>query len=497
MEKKNVTSAQLILFIVVLLMGYGTSVITAAPNPQTPSFVGRYEGEEQTAQGRMTISVALRATNVAIVKRTFPNSTGVFRDRGRWELEGRNSNRVRLTMDSGETYEFTYRNDTLTGSRAASQWRRFANRLVLRRVDDEDTDVGVTDYREMSLSEEGTGEYAPFGRSRETLNQATLATTAGGRAELTFETNRRRTIRANGWVTQSTNDSMTIYLQMFDNSEVAGTATVTLRGNRGIRSLNISGTVNRRQFTLSFNGRDRDTNTPTGRRMTLRERGTGHVQFATGIREPLVYASLEVTEGEDVEITLRRANNNVLRFSGRVQRMGNGSMLVRLTSSGNADAGGTADVQYQEPGTIYSININGTIDRRRVTAEFRRDENARPLPDGGAVDLPINWTQTGSGRYELGRRAGIELNRVSVSVSRNEQATLEFRDRGGRTYVYTGTLISRDGNTLRISLTEFRDGLIARSVSGYADITHGRNVINAINITGRLANERFTVDFNR
>lgn len=483
------------------LSGDGLSSASAAQNP---AFIGRYIGEEETRQGTRTLTVALRTTGVAIVINGLANSFNDERKRGRWELVGRSRNQVRVvTEDNNDEYEFTYSNDTLVGGRRDRRSGRVVNRMTLFRVSG-DGDVEPTNIREMSISDNGSGEYAPAGQRQERLTGVSLIVNRAGRAEMTFQTAANRNLRFNGWVTRFDNNNIHVTLVGSDAGPVNGTAQISYESNRRINSISISGAQNTRRFTLNFDGRrgDGQPGQPGGggRVMSLRERGTGFVQFGTTQREPLERASVDVYNNEEVEITLRRANNSVLRLGGRVERMGNGSMLVRLTNSGNADASGTADVQYREPNTIFSIRVNGTLDRRRVTAEFTRDENVRPLPDNQA-NLPIDWSQNGNGWLDFGNQPRITVSRVVVSIDRNERATIEFQDRSNRSYRFEGRLVSRDGNSLRINVTEFQSGGVdlrgRRTISGIADVTYGRNAINGINLSGRIGNERFYGDFDR
>jgi putative lipoprotein len=104
--------------------------------------------------------------------------------------------------------------------------------------------------------------------------------------------------------------------------------------------------------------------------LTLAGDGRGTFDIGGRQRSQLVGASITVRADGSAELVLRRTLVGPLAFAGRVVRRDASSLEIRLSSSGNASAGGDLEVSYDVGGGINSIAGSGTIDGQRFTVNF-------------------------------------------------------------------------------------------------------------------------------
>jgi len=115
-------------------------------------------------------------------------------------------------------------------------------------------------------------------------------------------------------------------------------------------------------------GNNSDAVTP----MNLYQDGNGNFSIAGRQREQILRATVNLRANRDVEIVLYRATGSSINFRGKLTGSDTFKLYVQLTSSGNANAVGYAEVAYINNSGISSLKLNGSLDGQQFSADFTR-----------------------------------------------------------------------------------------------------------------------------
>lgn len=223
--------------------------------------------------------------------------------------------------------------------------------------------------------------------------------------------------------------------------------------------------------------------------LNLTQQGSGQLKIGNRPTRNINRASVIVRPNGTADIGLTYADGRgTIRFGGRLITQSRGSLTIALTNSGNADASGRVIVSYGPGNSIKSISGNGRVDGQPLAFQFSGNSQ------GNVGNQPIDLSQAGNGLFTLQGRPNRDINRASVTVQANGTAELIFFLAGGNQIRFSGTLASKDAQTLNIRVTS--SGMA--DASGNIRVEYGaNNSINTIFGDGKLDGQDFSVQFSR
>ncbi|MGG6242263.1 hypothetical protein ACQ4N7_26915 [Nodosilinea sp. AN01ver1] len=141
-------------------------------------------------------------------------------------------------------------------------------------------------------------------------------------------------------------------------------------------------------FTI---GDDSVSRPPVASPVILTQQGQGTFGLQGRPNQTISFASVTVQPDDSAELTICLADGNNIAFAGQQTRKTAEDIVLNLTSSGNADAQGPANIRYGPNNSIISISSNGTLDGQPFFIQF----SGQP-----ATTTPAAKTVTCTGRMQ-------------------------------------------------------------------------------------------------
>ncbi|HIK54335.1 MAG TPA: hypothetical protein IGS37_04125 [Synechococcales cyanobacterium M55_K2018_004] len=235
----------------------------------------------------------------------------------------------------------------------------------------------------LNVAGEGEGALSIGSRPRQTVVFASVASSANGQAEIALRLADGNLQRWNGRLVSNRGGEARINLTNAGMADATGTVTVRFQGNRLI-SLVGNGTIDSQPMSLRFTIGDdsvsRPPTPPTSTTTNLASSGTGVFGLQGRPNRNINFASVTVQPNGNAELSIRLSDGNLVRFGGQQTRKDATDIVLNLTSSGNADARGTANIRYGMNNSIVSINSNGTLDNQPFFIQFTGQQTSQPVP---------------------------------------------------------------------------------------------------------------------
>ncbi|WP_448562259.1 hypothetical protein [Trichothermofontia sp.] len=157
-------------------------------------------------------------------------------------------------------------------------------------------------------------------------------------------------------------------------SAVAQQAPLNLAGE-GEGTLSIAGRPNQ---TITFvavatraNQDDSVSRPPTtGTSQAFAQPGQGILGLQGRPNRPITFASASIQANGQAELSIRLNDGSLITFGGQQARQDAYEIVVNLTSSGMADAQGTANIRQGANNSIKGIVANGTMDGQMFFIQF-------------------------------------------------------------------------------------------------------------------------------
>jgi len=220
---------------------------------------------------------------------------------------------------------------------------------------------------ELTLSESGIGHVMIQGRRPQVIERVSVRTRRDGSAEVTASGPGSLNLQLQGNVIRSDVGSVNLRLRSSGMADASGGGSVNFTRNR-LDSIHISGKLDGQNLTLNFDRKD--TSPGWGSELNLLQRGSGLLEIGNRPRQRLTTASVSIHRDGAAEIWLTQGGGRVLPLGGRVSRRDAYTVRIALSSSGDADASGFANISYGANGRINSLGIDGHMDGQALTVYF-------------------------------------------------------------------------------------------------------------------------------
>ncbi len=275
----------------------------------------------------------------------------------------------------------------------------------------------VAQQATLNLTGEGEGRLTIGSRPAQTVTFVTVTSQPGGRVEITLRLSDGNLLRWGGQLARQGGGEAQIDLRNSGMADAMGLLTLRYQGNRLISLLG-EGTIDSQpmsiRFTIADDSVSRPPTTPTNT-LNLTQSGTGTFGLQGRPNRNINFASVTVQQNNSAELSIRLADGNLIRFGGQQTRRDASDIVVNLTSSGNANAQGTANINYGANNSINSINANGTLDSQPFFIQFSGQQVSRP-PQPPTVP-PSNQAIACSGQMQNGWRYRAEaVNRRFTQI---------------------------------------------------------------------------------
>lgn len=265
------------------------------------------------------------------------------------------------------------------------------------------TSSAIAQQGALNVAGEGEGTLSVGSRPSETVTFVTVVIQPNQQAEIALRLANGNLVRWNGRSVRRTSGEAQISLTNAGMANATGTVTVRYQANRLI-SLIGNGSIDGQPMSIRFTIGDDSVNRPptTGTTVNLSQSGTGNFGVQGRANQSINFASVTIQPNGSAELSIRLTNSNLIRFGGQQTRKDATDIVLNLTSSGNASANGTANINYGANNSINSINANGTLDGQPFFIQFtgQQQGNRPPQP----TPPPVSQNVTCSGSMQNGWR---------------------------------------------------------------------------------------------
>lgn len=247
----------------------------------------------------------------------------------------------------------------------------------------------IAQQADLNLVGEGEGTLSIGSRPSQTVTFVTVTSNPNQQVEVTLRLADGNLQRWGGQLTSRSDGEAQIRLTSAGAADATGTLTVRYQGTT-VLSLNGNGTLDGQPLSILFTiADDSVSRPPVANVMTLAQTGQGTFGLQDRPNQTISFASVTVQPDESAELTIRLANGNNVAFAGQQTRKTAEDIVLNLTSSGNADAQGSANIRYGPNNSILSISSNGTLDGQPFFIQFSGQQaTAQPPavpPVAGAI----------------------------------------------------------------------------------------------------------------
>ncbi|WP_448573051.1 hypothetical protein [Trichothermofontia sp.] len=223
----------------------------------------------------------------------------------------------------------------------------------------------------LSVAGEGEGTLSLAGRPNQIVTFVTVASRPNRTAEIALRLADGHLMKWTGQLVRLNATEAGIRLTGAGMADATGNLTVRYRGNQLI-SLIGNGTIDGQAMSIRFTVADDSVNRPptTGTSMTFAQMGQGVFGLQGRPNRVITFASLNVQPSGQAELSVRLDDGSLVSFGGQQTRKDAYEIVLNLTSSGMADARGTANVRYGANNAIKGIVANGTLDGQTFFIQF-------------------------------------------------------------------------------------------------------------------------------
>ncbi|MBK6312768.1 MAG: hypothetical protein IPF53_00210 [Blastocatellia bacterium] len=275
-------------------------------------------------------------------------------------------------------------------------------------------------------------------------------------------------------------------ITLLDGEDATGLLFVGTRGELRTRRV-VQPRRNRDQLTVTFFPDERASGSakPNAPELTLNEGGAGSILIHGRRSEEVDRVSVRTRRDGSADVSISGTRSLRLEFRGQIVRNDGGSLNIRVSSSGEADATGSIVLRYQRS-RLESLEAAGTLDGQRFTISF----HSLAGEAGGSSELVLS--QRGSGVLEIAGRPREQLAMAGVTVRRDGTTEIRLTRRNGSVFELSGRTSRRDAYSLRVSLRASGQA----DANGSASIGYGaRGRINSLSVDGHVDGQSVTVYF--
>jgi hypothetical protein len=246
----------------------------------------------------------------------------------------------------------------------------------------------VAQQAPLNLVGEGEGTLTIGSRPSQTVTFVTVTSGPNQQVEVTLRLADGNLQRWGGQLVSRSAGEAQIRLTSAGTADATGTLTVRYQDSTLI-SLSGSGTLDGQPLSILFTiGDDSVSQPPAASVVNLAQAGQGTFGLQGRSNQTISFASVTVQPDDSAELTIRLADGNNIAFAGQQTRKTAEDIVLNLTSSGNADAQGPANIRYGQNNSIISISSNGTLDGQPFFIQF----SGQPAAAQTSVTLPAAVT---------------------------------------------------------------------------------------------------------
>jgi hypothetical protein len=252
----------------------------------------------------------------------------------------------------------------------------------------------------LNLVGEGEGTLTIGSRPSQTVTFVTVTSGPNQQVEISLRLADGNLQRWGGRLISSGGGEAQIQLTNAGGADATGTLTVRYRDSTLI-SLIGSGTLDGQPLSIRFTiGDDSVSQPPAASAITLAQSGQGLFGLQGRPNQDISFAAATIQPDDSAELSIRLAGGNNITFSGQQTRKTADEIVLNLTSSGAADAQGTANIRYGLNNSILSIAANGTLDGQTFFIQF----SGQPATTQPPVAPPAAATVVCTGQMQNGWR---------------------------------------------------------------------------------------------
>lgn len=233
---------------------------------------------------------------------------------------------------------------------------------------------------DLNLVGEGEGTLSIGSRPSQTVTFVTVTSRPNQQVEISLRLADGNLQRWEGRLVSRTAAEAQIQLISAGAADATGTLTVRYQDSNLI-SLSGSGTIDGQPLSIRFTvGDDSVSRPPAASVVTLAQQGQGVFGLQGRPNQNVSFASVTVQPDDSAELSIRLADGNNIAFAGQQTRKTADEIVLNLTSSGNADAQGPANIRYGLNNSILSISANGTLDGQPFFIQFSGQQASTQPP---------------------------------------------------------------------------------------------------------------------
>lgn len=243
----------------------------------------------------------------------------------------------------------------------------------------------IAQQADLNLVGEGEGTLSIGSRPNQTVTFVTVTSRPNQQVEVSLRLADGTLQRWEGQLISRSGGEAQIQLTNAGGADATGTLTIRYQDSTPI-SLSGSGTLDGQPLSIRFTIADDSVNRPpTSSVITLTQQGQGVFGLQGRPNQTISFASVTVQPDDSAELSIRLADGNNIVFAGQQTRQTAEDIVLNLTSSGNADAQGPANIRYGPNNSIISISSNGTLDSQPFFIQFSGQQASAQPPAAGAV----------------------------------------------------------------------------------------------------------------
>ncbi len=230
--------------------------------------------------------------------------------------------------------------------------------------------IVVAQQADLNLVGEGEGTLSIGNRPSQTVTFVTVTSRPNQQIEISLRLADGNLQQWNGQLINRSAGEAQIQLTSAGGADATGMLTVRYQDNTLI-SLSGNGTLDGQPLSILFTiGDDSVSRPPTADVVTLTQQGQGVFGLQGRPNQTISFASVTVQPDDSAELSIRLADGNNIAFAGQQTRKTAEDIVLNVTSSGNADAQGPANIRYGPNNSILSISSNGTLDGQPFFIQF-------------------------------------------------------------------------------------------------------------------------------
>jgi len=222
----------------------------------------------------------------------------------------------------------------------------------------------------LNLAGEGEGTLSIGTRPNQTITFVSVISQPNRPVEISLRLADGTLQRWGGQQVGGGSNQASIRLTNAGEADASGTLTVRYQGNRLI-SLVGNGAIDGQRMSVRFTVGDHTVNPlPPDPPTQLAQFGQGLLGIQGRPSQPVTFASAMIQPDGRTELSVRLADGTLMSFGGQATRRSAYEVVVNLTSSGMADASGTANIRPGPNNGIVSLIVNGTLDGQTFFLQF-------------------------------------------------------------------------------------------------------------------------------